>query len=282
MAIMTRYPKHRVYPPLAAGCPHRGRPRVCSAVPVCLTGILLLGIAVSTQGAESGPAPDVQAARFVDQCATCHTIGGGKSTAADLATVAQQPIADLKDSIEIMKDNVTGTVDVVAMAEFLKAPDAAQRVKQESARRGAVPAVKATPGDPAVGRRLFSGTVRLLNGGVSCAGCHMAADTASTGGTLGPTLAGVSRKYDPPRLKAACEQTPFKMMKPIYRNRPVTPTEAAHIAAYLAQADAGAASAESEDRPFLALSALGSLLALGIAGLLYRKRLAPAGKLARE
>ena len=220
---------------------------------------------------------DAPASHFIAQCAVCHTIGGGELAASDLALVSNKPLADLKDSIELMQDNVTSRVDVAMMAEFLRAPDAGQRVEREARRQGGGGDAQATPvvGDAVAGRALFAGRTLFQNGGAACIGCHVTSDARTPGGTLGPTLAGASRKFGATRLVAACEQTPFKMMKPIYQPHPITRQEATDIAAYLTEADAASASQAWAVTPFLALAATASLLLFGMTARFYRRQLAP-------
>jgi cytochrome c553 len=84
-------------------------------------------------------------------------------------------------------------------------------------------------GSAQTGRKLFNGGQAFANGGVSCISCHQ---TENDGGTLGPSLADIASKMPAEGLEAACETTPFKMMKEAYAAHPITKQEAMDLTAY--------------------------------------------------
>ena len=60
--------------------------------------------------------------------------------------------------------------------------------------------------------------------------CHNIADVGGLGGgTLGPDLTEVYKKYGEGDLLSALKAFPFPTMKPIYENRPLTTEEQAHL-----------------------------------------------------
>ena len=60
--------------------------------------------------------------------------------------------------------------------------------------------------------------------------CHNIADVGGLGGgTLGPDLTEVYRKYGEEGLLSALKTLPFPTMMPTYDNRPLTAEEQAHL-----------------------------------------------------
>lgn len=131
-----------------------------------------------------------------------------------------------------------------------------------------IPAGDGAPlqGDPALGRRLFTGEQRLVAGGAACIGCHSAAGILGGGGAMGPDLTKTFSDYGAEGLDAALADLPFPTMKPLYAGRPLKPEERAHIAEFLRMAG----SAAPEDRwgtPSLAAAAGFAAVLILLAGL---------------
>jgi mono/diheme cytochrome c family protein len=116
--------------------------------------------------------------------------------------------------------------------------------------------VAAGPGDPDVGKGLFTGNEDLANGGPSCMSCHTIAGIGSLGGgAVGPDLTGAAERYGT-ELPAVIESAAFPTMQPLFAGNEITPQEAADLAAFVAEAP-------QADRPG---GAVGKLLLLGFGG----------------
>jgi cytochrome c553 len=137
-----------------------------------------------------------------------------------------------------------------------------------------VAAETGTPFSPEAGKALFTGAVRLTNGGPACASCHSAAGLGFPGGgSMGPDLTGVCSKLGPDGLNSALETLYFPAMTPIYMYRPLTQDERHGLAAFFQSLSRQRAEAPTPAIGGIALAGLAILIAsTGIAG---RHRLKP-------
>lgn len=126
-------------------------------------------------------------------------------------------------------------------------------------------------GDPEIGRSLFTGTVRLRNGGAPCAACHAVAGLPGGGATLGPDLTTTYGLYGEDGTAALLAELPFPSMSPIYDTRPLTAEEQAHVGAFL-RAASDREPSEATAR-FLLLGLGVGALAAGLAQAVWRTRL---------
>lgn len=198
------------------------------------------------QGAAGGKAI------FDEKCVGCHSIGAGKLVGPDLkdvtkrrdtawitsflkdpaAMLASDPIAQqlLKENNNVAMPNMGLTDDQIAqLIEYLGNP-------------GAVPAgqaaVPAGMGDPANGRRLFTGELALTNGGPHCLACHNVGGASSLGGGgLGPDLTHVVARLGEPGLTGALKTIVYPTMLGPFKNRPLTAAEQADLVAYFKESD---------------------------------------------
>lgn len=193
-------------------------------------------VATSNQAPQAAKA-DLIAARFATSCAGCHSLSGAKLNGPELTPSTAWPLEQLKTAIKRMEKNVGPMADeqVVALAEFMKAPDIRERIKAEEVRIQAQFMAKMTPPDAALGRLLFLGNEPLRNGGLACSACHTA---AGVGGNLGPDLTGVFAKVGgmTPMI-SGIEQAAYKVMAPHYKRHPITKQEAMHMAKYFSTLD---------------------------------------------
>ncbi len=89
-------------------------------------------------------------------------------------------------------------------------------------------------GDPARGRALFLGRLRLAAGGPPCGACHAAGgEREPMGASLGPELSRSFDGMDLTALEGLLQDLPFPTMVPVYAGRGLTPGERADLAAYL-------------------------------------------------
>lgn len=123
---------------------------------------------------------------------------------------------------------------LLANSVFAETADAQQAPAEETA--AAAPAV---PGDPTVGRMLFTGEKRFANGGPPCISCHNVGIGALGGGTLGPNLMLPNEKYgvgpapQNPLIAAAWINNPATpVMGAIFSRHNVTDEEVDHLKAF--------------------------------------------------
>jgi mono/diheme cytochrome c family protein len=195
-------------------------------------------VETSPEAAAPTPAPaqgDPIAVVYLKLCAGCHTIGGGPLSGPDLLPSTRWPREDLRVAVKRMEVNVGPMTDeeVDGLTDLLKAPDVQQRLDAAREQRIVEMAATLEPGAPAVGQRLFFGERRFLNGGMGCFACHA---VAGRGGNMAVDLTTAHQRLGQQSVISATEQPAFPMMKAAYGTKPVTPQEAAHIAAYLEQA----------------------------------------------
>lgn len=90
------------------------------------------------------------------------------------------------------------------------------------------------PGDPDIGKKLFTGEIGFTNGGPPCISCHTAGNMPLGGGSLGPNLTGVYA--DPakqPLLNTVWVNIPdIPVMGPIFSKKNITDEEMTNLRAY--------------------------------------------------
>lgn len=238
---------------------------------LCSVSLFVL-VSLDARGQVTGAgAPDTAARSFFSRCTGCHTIGKGALTGPDLTRALTWQPADLRAAILRMQDR-TGPLaptDVDALVLFLKDEQRDARIAREEARIAAQFAVELDPPSADLGRELFFGREAFKNGGTACVACHHFADEG--GGSLGPDLSGVFTRMGRQGLVAATEKPAFKVMGPMYRERPVTRQEALHLVRYLEVMDHGPV--KRAGIPWLPASGL-VVLALGFV-LMFTRRLGP-------
>jgi mono/diheme cytochrome c family protein len=254
--------------------------------PLTLIGALVPGVA-GTQNA----------ARFYEEnCAVCHTIGGGDQAGPDLKGSTNRkdrawlvrflldPEGVIKSGDEYavrMAGEWGGLVMPVAdgltrdMAEAL-----VEYIEQQShASTGTAPPAEApivfTAADRARGLEIFTGRARLANAGPSCVACHgLGGFGGTSGGMLGPDLAAVHTRLGGSRGTTAwLARPPTPMMRAIYREASLTEGESRSLAALLEDAAAAGVSPSPAGRRRLALTGLaGTAVFLAAIGFIWRGR----------
>lgn len=203
----------------------------------------------SSQALPSAQDPAAGKAIFDQKCSGCHSIGGGKLVGPDLKDVTKRRdvqwvktfitdpakmIASDPTAQQLFKDNNNFTMPTLGLT-----PDQIDQLVAYLSNPGSAPA--ATPahgaagaGDPAAGTLLFTGEMKLTNGGPPCISCHTVSGTGALGGGgLGPDLTQVVQRLGEPGLSAALKAIPFPTMLGPFQNRPLTPKEQADLVAFL-------------------------------------------------
>jgi mono/diheme cytochrome c family protein len=231
---------------------------------------------------------------FLKRCSACHTVGGGRSAGPDLAGVTSKrdhawlvriitapgALRDSGDPLAKtlaeefrglrMPDLGISTEEAEAILAYLSAENSSAATDAGPAPSPAEAPAPMT-GDPEIGRTLFSGASRFLNGAASCLACHAISGLPGVGGTLGPDLSQTYADYGEEGIASVLAAFPFPSMMPIYDTRPLTPEEQAHIMAFLRVSAEG--EPEEESWSFLLLGLGGGLLGTALAHIVWRKRL---------
>ncbi len=264
--------------------PQRRRPTIPAWVGLLLlvSGVLALGgSAFLAQAGSLQQTAQEGEAIFQQKCASCHTIGGGRLVGPDLEGVTarrdmqwlaefiarpDQMIASgdptakalLEENNNIPMPNLgLGEAEVQALLAYLEAGSGA------AAPPAGEQAAALPEGAVASGAAIFSGERRLANGGPSCIACHSVSSLGRWGGgTLGPDLTFVFRRYGEAGLSSALQTLPFPTMQGAFANRPLTAQEVADLYAYFEWANSNAPDPRPAATTEFFLLGLGGMLAL--------------------
>ncbi len=232
-------------------------------------------------------------------CSACHTISKGKLIGPDLADV------HLRRSDEWLLEFITssqtmvkkGDPDAVAIYEEFKktvmpdAPYNADQIKEiigyiKSKSPSYVPTAEnvqkpteviseppvisvneATEEEIKSGQLLFSGTIRMSEGGPGCISCHNVKNNKLIGGgLLAKDLTDAYSRMNEAGIKAILTSPPFPAMKEAYQNNPLTEEEAYNLTAFLKFADEEQYGQHARDwqQYFLIAGVLGFILLMGV------------------
>ncbi len=227
----------------------RGLPRLVLFVASALLTLAVLPAAAAAQEA---------AAFFKQNCASCHTIGGGRLTGPDLKDVTQRQkdrawlvsfitnpknVLDSGDSYARQLKQQFGGVEMPVIfgmtrdrAESLVALiEAESKLERSQFAGSAIPDRELTPDDIERGHDLFLGYTRLAGGGPACISCHTANGTGALGGgRLGPDLTRAYERLNGRKQLAAWLSAPATpTMQPVFKQHPLQPEEILALIAYL-------------------------------------------------
>jgi cytochrome c2 len=231
---------------------------------------------------------------FATKCSACHTIGKGKTVGPDLKGITTtenpawlarwiaQPSALIKEGDPTatrlvkqyplqMPDLGLSSADVAAVLAYIAQQSGGTSAKGAGA---TAPVVALPPGDPAVGREIFVGGVRLHNGGPPCMSCHSISGIGALGGgTLGPDLTDAFSKYGGAAgLASFLSSVPTPTMNAVWTKHPLTPQEIADLTAFIKEGAVAQRPLDAIGK--LALMALIALVILvTIAAVYWRRRL---------
>lgn len=273
----------------------------CILLLLLLVGLIPVGSAYLVAEA-SPPAQSAEEGQtiFQEKCTACHTIGGGSLLGPDLKDVTARRDRDWlarwilapdrmlaeKDPIAIqllqesngvpMPNLALAESEVAALIAYLEGQmtqgSSGQATGDQSGQGAAGSSVALLPGDPLVGRALFTGVQRFQNGGPPCMACHSVAGIGALGGgALGPDLTPSFNKYGEVGLANFLATVPLPTMNAVWSRRPMTPEEQAHLRVFLQQAIAERSTQAITQ--LLLLSVAGTVLLLALAQVYWRKRL---------
>lgn len=282
--------------------------RISGCRPQAVQGVLVAAIlavlavfgSADQAGAAAPPGQGDGQAIFQQKCASCHTIGGGKTVGPDLKGISAARERAWLVSFITAPDKVIAQKDPIAVkllqeygmpmpAMGLSEAEVSSVIEYLSTQGGGAPASGPAPaaagspatqnplpaaiaGDLTEGTALFSGARSFQNGGAPCMSCHSAAGAGILGGgALGPELTGAYQKLGGDSgISPVLASLPFPTMKPIYDSRPLTPQEQADLKAFLLASSA----LQPVETTWLmtGLVLAGLVVLLGIAQLVWRKR----------
>ncbi len=256
-----------------------------------LAALLLVVVGVSPARAES---PEDF---FRQNCASCHTIGGGRLVGPDLKNVGQRqegewlvgfilnPQARINSGdpyAQQLLDEARGVVMPTvpgisrARAEALLTMIAEQSAMERSEFAGSKISDRPfTEDDVRMGREIFIGRNRLAAGGPACASCHTVNGLGGlSGGRLGPDLTKVYERIGSrPALAAWLQGPATTTMRPVFAGHPLSDDEILSLVAFFENA----ARAADDDSTvpllnFFLMGLLGTALALAILDGIWRRR----------
>jgi mono/diheme cytochrome c family protein len=198
---------------------------------------------------------------FAQNCAGCHTIGGGAMTGPDLRHVTgrrdrgwlvqylQNPKAVIDSGDPYILHLLAEARGVVMPRPFGMTRERAESIldfiaaesKREKSQFAGppVPDTPFPPGDAARGKELFAGIKRLANGGPACINCHsLNGLEGREGGRLGPELTKVyERVGGRTSLTARLWAPATPTMLPVYKDHSLQLDEVMSLVAYLEETD---------------------------------------------
>jgi cytochrome c2 len=266
---------------------------------------LVLGVVAGLLGgaAAAGAAcADGDADDFRQNCATCHTIGGGRLVGPDLKDVAKRQerawlVGFVVDPAKVLASGDTYAAKILAESRNVPMPPIAGMNARRAGQlldlieaESALPKSKFaslsgstrafTAADVERGRRLYLGLERLSSGGPACIACHQAGDAAPLGGgRLGPDLTDAFTRLGP---RAALQQwmnnPPTATMKPLFRQGgPQALDDEQDVIPLLAFLERAAQAPPPADRTaqrliFVLLGVAGAAVALVLMDFAWRRR----------
>lgn len=235
---------------------------------------------------------------FQAQCASCHTIGGGRLTGPDLKNMEERKDAAWLERFIADPGGVLASGDAYALklkeeargVVMPKAPgmtmDRAKKlvalIRAESAlERSRFAGIDLddrpfTPEDIIVGEELFTGNRRLKNGGPACISCHSIGEMGGLGGgLLGPNLTDCYARLEGRKALGAWLASPATLtMSPVYRTHPIDVQEILPLLAFLEESGkAGLPDQQGPGIEFLLIGVVGAVILLILLDVVWRRRL---------
>ncbi len=245
---------------------------------------------LSAQGQET-------AAYYKQNCASCHTIGGGRLVGPDLKDVSKRQDRDwlvrfmlnpqamidrgdpyakqiLAEARGVVMPPVAGLSRDRAklLLDLIEAESALEKSQFEGVKFSDRPF---TTADVQLGRDLFRGTAKLKNGGPPCISCHTVRGlTLLGGGRLGVDLTKVSERIGGRKPLSAWLVSPATVtMQPVFRAHPLDAEEILPLVAYFEDAAKQVGDDDSvAPLAFFLMGLGGMVLVLGLFDVLWKNR----------
>jgi mono/diheme cytochrome c family protein len=241
--------------------------------PVSRTRLAQLGLFISlfAGAAAAQDPPSEETVRFFRQnCASCHTVGGGRLTGPDLKDVSERAERDwlmrfivdprgvidsgdlyaqkiLSEARGVYMTPVPG-MDAELAGKLLDLIDVESTLEKSRFAGIQLSERPLTERDVELGRALFLGERELTAGGPACISCHSAPDLGGFGGgRLGPDLTAVYGRLEGRKaLGAWLASPPSLVMQPLYMDHPLESEEILSLVAFLKE---GAETGQAETEP---------------------------------
>jgi mono/diheme cytochrome c family protein len=247
--------------------------------------LLALGACAASLAAAPEARAQAPADFFRQNCASCHTIGGGRLTGPDLKDVTrrrdrawlerflQNPkaVIDAGDpyALELQREARGVVMPTVPGMTPERARDLLGLVEEHSALPRSpfaglgITDRPFTPADVAFGRSLFAGARPLAGGGPACASCHGLATVAGLGGgRLGPDLTRVYERLGNRKAVGAWLAAPATpTMQSVLRGRALRPEEILGLLAAIEEAAGRGLPPDAGPGPAFFLLGLGAAVA---------------------
>jgi len=234
---------------------------------------------------------------FRDNCANCHTIGGGRLTGPDLKDVTKRQSREwltkfMRNPSAVIDSGDPYAKKILEESRNVKMPTPpaftperaeklldlieAESLLEESQFMG--PQVSTAPftdADRVRGQDIFLGTQQLENGGSACISCHSMFDSPTLGGGhLGPDLTNVYERLEGRAALSAWLQSPgTETMQPIFKNRRMTSDEIHSLVAYFESTAAERPADSATNRVTFLLSGLaGAVIGVFFLDALWKRR----------
>lgn len=241
-------------------------------------------------------AQDKAADFFQNNCAACHTIGGGAGAGPDLKDVTARRnrewlIRFIENPQKMMDSNDSDARKLVRESGGMVMPavEGIDRGRAEALIDYLASASKPQPSSPLeasaeapfnaadreTGKQIVRGSTHLENGGPACASCHNVNGlTPFGGGRLGPDLTDSYTKLGARKgMVAWLGLTPTTTMQAVYKAHPLTPSEITSLTAYLESvSNSTAPERELPAGTFTLIGIGGSLVGLVVMEGFWRRR----------
>ncbi|MEK6557103.1 MAG: c-type cytochrome, partial [Candidatus Margulisiibacteriota bacterium] len=239
---------------------------------------------------------------FKQDCAACHTLGGGDSVGPDLQGIhlhrtyawlfdfIKNPQALInkgdKEAVEVYKkfgemmmpssgrsdDEISDIIIFISGKNIPKATEKRKdAVDTKAEQRAEIP----SPSVIAMGSDLFQGIQKFKNGGITCIACHHVNNkSVVSGGSLARELTKSYSRIGSTGLRGMISNPPFPAMKQAYRDHSITTQDVEALTAFLRHVDEADTehSTSSHPKKMLFTGTVGLIILLILYGLIFRKR----------
>ena len=260
-------------------------------LPVVFTVLLLLS-SLPVNALAQDPVAD-----FKQNCASCHTIGGGRLTGPDLKNVTQQKDRDwlvrfMADPRAMIDSRDPYVLELLAQARNTVMPtlpgmtrgraealltmiEAESKLEKSQFFGVHVSERPFTANDVEQGRMMFMGGKPLKNGGPACISCHTVQGLGALGGgTLAPDLTTVFERYEGRKALSTWLSSPATpTMQSVFRNAPIDADEILPLVAFFQQTLQRNPEDTAPSRlNFVLLGLGGTIVVLGFFDVLWKSR----------